>query len=103
MGKKKDGVRIPKEIGGVKVPKKARKLARKALKAARDPAARQVAVAAMGVAAAALAGQAARARAPRAERNGRAALDEALDELRVEARRLGDRLREAFSGLRDPQ
>lgn len=41
-------VKIPKKVAGVKVPKKVRKRANKALKIADSPVAREVAVAALG-------------------------------------------------------
>lgn len=43
-------VKIPKKVAGVKVPKKVRKRANKALKIADSPVAREVAVAALGAA-----------------------------------------------------
>ncbi|HEY0148389.1 MAG TPA: hypothetical protein VGB70_05235 [Allosphingosinicella sp.] len=53
--KKKGGkARIPKEIGGVKVPKKLRKLGGKAVKAASDPVVSEVVAGALLAAAAAL-------------------------------------------------
>lgn len=43
-------VKIPKKVGGVKIPKKARKKANKALKMADSPAVREFAAAALGAA-----------------------------------------------------
>ena len=43
-------VKIPKKVAGVKIPKKVRKKANKALKVAESPVAREVAVAALGAA-----------------------------------------------------
>lgn len=53
MAKEKK-LKVPKRIAGVKVPKKARKTANKALALAENPMARQLAVAALTAAAAAL-------------------------------------------------
>jgi hypothetical protein len=55
-GKAKKGkkAKVPKEIGGVKVPKKLRKLGNKAVKAVRDPAVTEVVAGALLAAAAAL-------------------------------------------------
>lgn len=44
-------IRIPKRVGGVKLPRKIRRKAKKALKMADNPAVRQFAAAAMGAAA----------------------------------------------------
>ena len=43
-------VKVPKKVAGVKIPKKVRKKANKALKIAESPMAREVAVAALGAA-----------------------------------------------------
>lgn len=54
MSKEKK-LKVPKRIAGVKVPKKARKTANKALAMAEDPMVRHIAIAALTAAAAALA------------------------------------------------
>jgi hypothetical protein len=53
-GKKGKKTKVPKEIGGVKVPKKLRKLGNQAAKAVRDPAVTEVVAGALLAAAAAL-------------------------------------------------
>jgi hypothetical protein len=53
-GKKGKKTKVPKEIGGVKVPKKLRKLGNKAAKAVMDPAVTEVVAGALLAAAAAL-------------------------------------------------
>jgi hypothetical protein len=91
VGKNKK-LKIPKEVGGVKVPKKLRKKAKQAVKLAESPMARKLAVAGLTAAAAALAdSKEARRRAARV----RDEVDEAAGELRHEASRLGDVIRAA--------
>ena len=53
------GLKIPKEIAGVKVPKKVRKRAKKAIKMGASPVVREIAAAAIGAAAAKSAGKSA--------------------------------------------
>jgi hypothetical protein len=53
-GKKGKKAKVPKEIGGVKVPKKLRKLGNQAVKAVKDPAVSEVVAGALLAAAAAL-------------------------------------------------
>jgi hypothetical protein len=50
-------MKIPKRVGGVKIPKKVRRKAKKALKVAESPAVREFAAAALGAAATAKAGK----------------------------------------------
>jgi hypothetical protein len=54
---KEKKLKVPKRIGGVKVPKKVRKPVNKALAIAENPATRDLAIAALTAAAAALSGQ----------------------------------------------
>lgn len=85
-------LKIPKEVAGVKVPKKLRKKAKRAVKLAESPVARELAVAALTAAAAALAdGKQARRRAARV----REGVDEAAGELRREAAKFRDVIRAA--------
>jgi hypothetical protein len=85
-------LKIPREVGGVKVPKKLRKKAKQAVKLAKIPMARELAVAGLTAAAAALAdSKEARRRAARV----REEVDEAAGELRREAAKLGDVIRAA--------
>lgn len=94
MAKDKDGggksgagkIKVPKEVGGVKVPKQLRKLGNKAVKAARNPVVSEVVAGAMLAAAAAL----------REGKDPKAAVKagrEGADEVRKQAGRLSDTLR----------
>ena len=57
-------VKIPKRVAGVKVPKKVRRKAKKALKAVESPVVREFAAAALGAAVQAQSGRAARGAGP---------------------------------------
>ena len=85
-GKKKDKIRIPKRIAGVKVSKAVRKAGKSALKLAETPAVSETVAAALLAAAAAL-------RDPPAARRGAKAATDAAGEAGREAIRLGDSLR----------
>lgn len=83
-------VRIPKRVGGVKIPKKIRRKARKAIRMAESPAVREFAAAALGAAAQA---KAARLQA-RAVRPGAGAT------IRIDGDRLAESVRlAALDGL----
>ncbi len=96
-------VKIPKQVAGVKVPKKLRKKAKKAVKMADNPAVREMAVAALGAAALKIAekieaGQAAKSAGNKAKREAVAVSGKAGDaaaDLRREAAKLGDAIRAA--------
>jgi len=80
----KDGkFKVPKRVAGVKVPKKVRKTANKALKIAENPLAMELAAAALAAAAASM-----------KKRNGAAkavaAVDDGLEQVREQAGRLRD-------------
>ncbi len=80
----KDGkLKVPKRVAGVKVPKKVRKTANKALKFADNPLAMELAAAALAAAAASM-----------KKRNGAAkagaAVDDGLEQVREQAGRLRD-------------
>ena len=83
---KKDKVKIPKRIAGVKVSKAVRKAGNTALKLAESPAVSETVAAALLAAAAAL-------RDPPATKRGAAAAADAASEAGQEAIRLGDSLR----------
>lgn len=83
---KKDKVKIPKRIAGVKVSKAVRKAGNKALKLAETPAVSETVAAALLAAAAAL-------RDPPATRRAASGAAEAAGEAGQEAIRLGDSLR----------
>jgi hypothetical protein len=100
-------VKIPKRVGGVKIPKKVRKKAKKALKAVESPVVRQLAAAAVGAAAQARADRTARddgdgangARAHATVRIGGAKIGDALRSAAIDGLR---RFLEGFEeGLRD--
>lgn len=82
-------VKVPKRVAGVKVPKKVRKQAKKALKAAENPMVREFAAAAIGAATKAQAQARARSARPGSGASGEAAPARAV------ARIDGDRLVEA--------
>lgn len=82
-------VKIPKRVAGVKVPKKVRKKAKKAIRAAESPVVREFAAAALGAVADARA-----SRAVRAFGNGR----ELGRPLRVDADQLAETIRSAALG-----
>jgi hypothetical protein len=84
--KGKDKVKVPKRIGGVKVPKAVRKAGKSALKLAEQPAVGETVAAALLAAAAAL-------RDPPATRRAAAAAADGAGEAGQEAVRLGDSLR----------
>ena len=69
---KEKKLKVPKRIAGVKVPKKARKTANKALALAENPMTRQIAIAALTAAAAALSQKKVETRAAVAEGDGEA-------------------------------
>ena len=83
-GKKKD--KLPKEIGGVKVPKKLRKIGNKAVKLAREPVVSEVVAGALLAAAAAL-------REGGAGTKQAAVAGEAAEGVKRQAGRLGDSLK----------
>ena len=83
---KKDKVKIPKWVGGVKVPKAVRQAGKNALKLAGQPAVSETVAAALLAAAAAL-------RDPPATRRAAGAAAEAAGEAGQDALRLGDSLR----------
>lgn len=85
-GRKKDKIRIPKRIAGVKVSKAVRKAGKSALKLAEKPAVSETVAAALLAAAAAL-------RDPPAAKRGARAATDAAGEAGQEAIRLGDSLR----------
>lgn len=88
-------VKIPKRIGGVKIPKQVRKKARKAVKMAESPVVREFAAAALGAAAQAKANKA----TARLEGNGRSRSED--HEVRIDADRLAETIRSAaLDGLR---
>ena len=83
-------IKVPKEISGVKVPKKLRKLGNKAVKAAKNPVVSEVVAGAMLAAAAALReGKDPKAAASQVKRAGRAG----ADDVKKQAGRLSDSLR----------
>ena len=89
-GKGTKKIKVPKEVGGVKLPKKLRKLGNKAVEAARNPVVSEVVAGAMLAAAAALReGNDPKAAAGQAKRAGR----EGAEEVRKQAGRLSDSLR----------
>ena len=83
---KKDKIKIPKRIAGVKVSKAVRKAGKSALKLAESPAVSETVAAALLAAAAAL-------RDPPATKRGAKAATDAAGEAGQEAIRLGDSLR----------
>jgi len=84
-------VRIPKRVGGVKIPKKVRRKAKKAIRMADSPALRGLAAAALGAAA--------EAKAACAQRTARG--DPAGATMRIDGGRLADAFRAAaLDGLR---
>jgi urease accessory protein UreF len=85
-GKKKDKLKIPKRIAGVKVSKAVRKAGKSALKLAETPAVSETVAAALLAAAAAL-------RDPPATKRAAAAAADTAGEAGQEALRLGDSLR----------
>ncbi len=89
-GKKSGKAKLPKEVGGVKLPKKLRKAGKKALKLAQEPVVSEAVAAALLAAAAALREGPATKQAAKAA--GAAALDE-VEEAGRQASRLGDALR----------
>jgi len=91
-------VKIPKEIAGVKIPKKARKRAKKALKATANPVVRGLAVAAMAGAARARATRMAREAACEEDARPAEAAAERGFEARIEidAERLAETVRAAL-------
>lgn len=98
MGKKKDRqVKLPKQVAGVKVPKKLRKIGGKALELAQQPVVSEIAAAALLAAAKALRdGAPAKGSAKAAGNAAGKAAGEAKDkaaEVRREAMKLGDTLR----------
>ena len=96
---KQKKLKVPKTIAGVKVPKKARKTANKALEMAENPLVRQVAIAALTAAAAALAENkvpAPEGLAPEKTKGGEAKLGDLVAVAAMEgARRLFDKARAA--------
>lgn len=89
-GKKSGKAKLPKEVGGVKLPKKLRKVGKKALKLAKEP------VVGETVAAALLAAAAALREGPAVKRSARAAGAAAVggaEEAGREANRMADALR----------
>ena len=83
-------VKIPKRVAGMKIPKKVRKRAKKALKLAESPELRKVAISAIGAAASAKAfgdeaRAAIRAQGERTEPGGRIDVDTLKDALRTAA------------------
>ena len=102
-GKKKN--KVPKQVAGIKVPKKLRKAGNRAVKLARDPVVSEVVAAALLSAAAALREGAA------PERKGAAATGEGEAEVRRQASALGDSLkglaldfaRRALEGVSDAE
>jgi hypothetical protein len=85
-GKGSKKIKLPKEVGGVKVPKKLRKLGNKAVEAARNPVVSEVVAGAMLAAAAALREGKDPKAAVKAGQGG-------ADEVRKQAGRLSDSLR----------
>ena len=102
-GKKKN--QIPKQVAGIKVPKKLRKAGNRAVKLAQDPIVSEVVAAALLSAAAAL------REGSSADRKGAAAADGGAEEVRRQAGALGDSLkglaldfaRRALEGLADSE
>ena len=89
-GKGTKKIKVPKEVGGVKVPKKLRKLGNKAVKAAKNPVVSEVVAGAMLAAAAALReGKDPKTAGAQVKRAGR----EGADEVRKQAGRLSDSLK----------
>ena len=90
-------VKIPKKIAGVKLPKKARKTANKAIKMGQSPVVREIAAAAIGAASAKAAGAGER-KAPQRDDTLRAS---GSGELHFEVSQIGEVLRNAaLDGLR---
>jgi hypothetical protein len=81
----KGRIKVPKKIGGVKVPKKVRKTANTALKFADHPIAMELAAAALTAAAASL-----RARKSGGAKAAAATAEEGFDQLRDQAGKLKD-------------
>ena len=81
---KEKKLKVPKRIAGVKVPKKIRKSANKALAIAENPAARELAIAALTAAAAALADK------KGTLDSGKEAGEDGLQTAKAQAAKLGD-------------
>ena len=98
-------VKVPKKVAGVKIPKKVRKKARKALKIAESPVAREVAVAALGAAGIGKAARAATGGRPLRDLDVETVLDAArvaaLEGVRAFLEGLEEGLRKAAEGAGD--